>query len=265
MFSVPSEMGELRGGVAPLFSGYLAFFQTGRSTEIKPRILVVEDDSVIADGMCAVLRSAGYSVHCSGDGAHAYAQLVTEPYDLLVLDLGLPRMDGLELLRRIRGQEMNLPVIVVSARIEIDERVRGLEAGANDYLIKPFDLKEFLARSSALLRVISRTRSDALRIGALELNPVLRKVSVDGVPVDLTPREYGILEVLMTHPDSVVSRDAMARILSLGHEELTDNLLAVNVSRVRKKIAAAGDCIRTVRGFGYLLQTNASRRSSGVI
>ena len=210
---------------------------------------------MIADGMCAVLRSAGYSVHSSGDGPHAYAQLGAEPYDLLVLDLGLPRMDGLELLRRIRRDGMTLPVIVVSARIEIDERVRGFEAGANDYLIKPFDLKEFLARSSALLRGASLSRSDTLRIGALELNLDHRKVRADGVPVDLTPREYGILEVLMRHPDSVISRDAMARMLSPMHEDLTDNTLAVNVSRLRKKIAAAGDCIRTVRGFGYLLRS----------
>ena len=210
---------------------------------------------MIADGMCAVLRSAGYSVHFLGDGQHAYAQLGTEPYDLLVLDLGIPRMDGLELLRRIRRDGMTLPVIVVSARIEIDERVKGFDAGANDYLIKPFDLKEFLARSSALLRGASLSRSDTLRIGALELDLDHRKVSAGGVPVDLTPREYGILEVLMRHPDSVISRDAMARMLSPMHEDLTDNTLAVNVSRLRKKIAAAGDCIRTVRGFGYLLRS----------
>ena len=226
---------------------------------------MVEDDPVIADGMCAVLRSAGHSVHWSGDGQHAHAQLATEPYDLLVLDLGIPRMDGLDLLRRIRADGMTLPVIVVSARIEIDERVRGLEAGANDYLTKPFDLKEFLARANGLLRGNSRPRSDTLRIGSLELDPLLRKVSVEGIAVDLSPREFGILEALMMHPDSVVSRDAMARTLSLGHEELTDNLLAVNVSRLRRKIAAAGDCIRTVRGFGYLLQTSGARRSSGAI
>ena len=220
---------------------------------------------MLADGICAVLRSAGHSVHWSSDGPHAYAQLGTEPYDLLVLDLGIPRMDGLELLRRIRREGMTLPVFVVSARIEIDERIRGLEAGANDYLIKPFDLKEFLARSSALLRGMSRPRQDALKIGPLELDPQTQKVSVDGVPVDLTPREYDILEVLMTHPDSVVSRDAMAQTLSLGHEDLTDNMLAVNVSRLRKKIAAAGDCIRTVRGFGYLLRSNASPRTPGMI
>jgi DNA-binding response OmpR family regulator len=227
-----------------------------KEVRIKPSVLVIEDDPIIADGMCAVLRSSGYTVHWSGDGSHAYAQLATESYDLLVLDLGIPRLDGLKLLKQIREEGSRVPVLIVSARIEIDERVKGFETGANDYLTKPFDLKEFLARSRALLGAASVSKgTKSLKIGGLELDTLTRKATIHGQPVSLTPREYDILEVLFCHPDTVVTKEQMVKMISVEDEVITDNFLAVNVSRLRKKLLDVGDCIRTVRGFGYLFSS----------
>ena len=213
---------------------------------MKQRILIVEDDALLADGMSRALRNAGLSVHCLMDGVHALDALGNEPYDLLILDLGLPRLDGIELLRRLRNQGNAIPVLVVTARHAVAEKVEGLNAGADDYLTKPFDLSEFEARVSALLRrrlpeqPAARQHSDAPQI--------------DEETPSLTPREQCILDVLLARQDEVVTREYLAKQIALGEEEFTENACQVQISRLRRKLSASGLNIRTVRGFGYMLQ-----------
>ena len=228
------------------------------------RILIVEDDAVLADGMSSVLRKSGYSVHCLTDGVHAHDTLGAESYDLAILDLGLPRMDGLELLRRLRARNNNIPVLIVTARDAVSERVKGLKAGADDYLSKPFDLAEFEARVHALVRCNNQgTKPKALQFDSLVLEQAGRTAKLNGETIVLTPREYSILEALMADEGKAVSREHLSELVALGEEDLTNNLFQVNISRLRKKLEGTGVSIRQIRGFGYMLQTNRAAAEQG--
>ena len=223
---------------------------------MSPRILIVEDDAVLADGMSSVLRASGHSVHCLTDGVHANDALAAETYDLAILDLSLPRMDGLGVLRRLRAQQDKIPVLIVTARHAVADRVNGLTAGADDYLTKPFDLAEFEARVDVLIRRIRDEAPRTLQFGALVLDIAGRVLRRDGEPVDLTVREFSVLEALMLHAGEVVSREQLNRMVAVGDEDLADNVFQVHISRIRKKLGPADVNIRTVRGFGYQLQAS---------
>jgi two-component system OmpR family response regulator len=218
------------------------------------RLLIVEDDAVLADGMSGFLRQRGYAVECLADGAHADQALATGDYDLVILDLGLPRLDGFEVLQRLRARRKKTPVLVLTARDELEDRVKGLDLGADDYVTKPFELVEIEARIRALVRRSLGEASPALEIGRLSLDMAARRALLGGKPVEMTAREYGVLEILMTRSGRVVSKEQMNERLCEPGEELAENAIEVYVSRVRKKIDASGVSIRTVRGFGYMLE-----------
>ena len=218
------------------------------------RILIVEDDAVLADGMSSALRKYGYIVDCLADGTHADQVLGTADYDLTSLDIGLPRMDGFEVLQRLRARRKKMPVLVLTARDELADRVKGLNLGADDYVIKPFELVELEARIRALIRRSMGEASPALEIGGLTLDMAARRVLLGGKKLDLTAREFAVLEILMSRAGRVVSKEQLNERLSGGAEDLAENAIEVYISRLRRKIAGAGTSVRTVRGFGYLLE-----------
>lgn len=220
------------------------------------RILLVEDDPVLADGMSGALRAAGLSVHCIADGIHAKDALLQEQYSALVLDLSLPRMDGIEVLEQLRQHSPWLPVLVVSARQAIYERVKALRLGADDYLTKPFDLQEFEARVHSLLRRHLTRQPATLQVADLSLDPASRTAYVRQAPVQMATREFGILEVLIRYAGQVVTLERLNQSLPGGSEPLTDNVFHLYVSRLRKRIAGSRARIRTIRGFGYMLHAD---------
>ena len=215
------------------------------------RILLVEDDGLLGDGLRTGLRGDGHAVDwVTGCGA-ATAALATEPFDLVVLDLGLPDGDGLDLLRRLRREGRELPVLVLTARDTVDDRVRGLDGGADDYLVKPFDLAELCARARALVRRSQGRAEPLLRVGTLELDPSGRRVSLDGAPLDLAPREYAVLVALMESAGRVVPKRRLEERVYSWDQEVGSNAVEVHVHHLRRKL---GDgWIRTVRGVGYVL------------
>lgn len=214
------------------------------------RILLAEDDPVLVDGLSAVLRQQGHSVHSVSDGIHARDALAGETYDLAILDLSMPRMDGLEVLRRLREAESALPVLVISARGEPGDRVSGLRSGADDYLAKPFDMEEFEARVENLLR-----RGGLRKSGIAVPGATSREVELpdDAGSQLLTPREQSILAVLAAHRGDLVTRERIASLIAASGEEISDNLIQIHMSRLRRKLARSGTQIRTVRGMGYVL------------
>ncbi|HEV7779522.1 MAG TPA: response regulator transcription factor [Luteibacter sp.] len=228
------------------------------------RILVAEDDSAIATGVCAALRQSGHAVDHVADGARADVALRDHPYDLLILDLGMPLLDGADVLNRLRRRGTPLPVLVVTAREGLRERVRVLDLGADDYLVKPFALAELEARVRALLRRRTSHGSPELQIGHLRLDLPGHRAWIGDAPLDLTAREFGLLEALAMRPDRVTSRAQLVEALCNWDEELTDNGLDIALHRLRKKLQGSGTSVRTIRGLGYLLEeetiAGASRR-----
>ena len=215
------------------------------------RILVVEDDALLAEGLTSVLTRAGHVVEHAMTGRHADILLVDEKFDLVVLDVGLPDIDGFEVLRRLRQRHSTTNVLVLTARDAVEDRVRGLDLGADDYLTKPFSVNEFEARVRALLR---RGAAPAApwSVAGMTVDVAAKRIRIDDHPVDLTPREWAILELFLTHPGRVLSKDQIAESLFTFDEQLSANAIEVHVSRLRTKIQPAGAHIRTVRGFGYL-------------
>lgn len=220
------------------------------------RILLVEDDELLSDGMSKALRQAGYAVDQVGSGADADHALETTSFDLLILDLGLPKIDGLEVLRRLRARNQSLPVILVTARDRLEDRVAGLDFGADDYLTKPFDLPELEARVRALLRR-GRGGSSGVEIiyGPLRFDTVGRRVVVNEQQIELSAKELAVLEVLLQRGGSIVSKEQLIEHMYGWDEEVSPNAMEVNVHRLRKKLEPSGVNIRTIRGLGYLLES----------
>ena len=215
------------------------------------RLLVVEDDALLAEGLTSVLTRAGHVVEHATTGRHADILLVDQAFDLVVLDVGLPDIDGFEVLRRMRQRHSATNVLVLTARDAVEDRVRGLDLGADDYLTKPFSVNEFEARVRALLRR-GAAPAAAWSVAGMIVDAAAKRIRVDDRPVDLTPREWALLELFLTHPGRVLSKDQIAENLFTFDEQLSANAIEVHVSRLRTKIQPAGAHIRTGRGFGYL-------------
>jgi two-component system OmpR family response regulator len=218
------------------------------------RILVVEDDSLLARGLTRVLTRAGHAVDKAETGAQADKALRAASYDLVVLDIGLPDIDGFEVLRRLRLRHAAAKVLVLTARDAVEDRVHGLDLGADDYLTKPFSVTEFEARVRALLRRASLPVG-AVSVGRLTVDVEAKRIRINGTPIDLTVREWALLELFMARPGRVLSKEQIAQQLADYDAQLTPNAIEVYVSRLRAKIETAGVRIRTVRGFGYLWET----------
>jgi two-component system, OmpR family, response regulator len=218
------------------------------------RILVVEDDSVLRDGLTRSLRSAGYAVEVADDGKLADQLLSVHSFDLVVLDLGLPGLDGLEVLRRLRRRASNVPVLILTARDSVDDRVNGLDVGADDYLVKPFELAELEARVRALMRRAQSVATARINHGALTLDTAARRAFVGEDALDLSAREVALLEALLLSAGRVVSKDQLADRLYGVSDEVGPNAIEVFVHRLRRKIETAGVSIRTIRGLGYLVE-----------
>jgi two-component system OmpR family response regulator len=221
------------------------------------RILLVEDDELLSDGMSRALRQAGYAVDHVVSGGDADIALETTSFDLLILDLGVPNLDGLEVLRRLRMRNQSLPVIIATARDGLEDRVSGLDLGADDYLTKPFDLPELEARVRALLRRNRGAGGVEVSYGLLRFDTVGRRVTVNEQALDLSARELAVLEVLLQRAGSVVSKEQLIEHMYGWDEEVSQNAMEVNVHRLRKKLEPSGVNIRTIRGLGYLLEIKA--------
>ena len=215
------------------------------------RVLVVEDERLLSNALAEALRGWGHEVAQSKSGVEADHSLRTTDFDLVVLDIGLPDIDGFEVLRRLRVRGSAAKVLVLSARDAVEDRVHGLNLGADDYLTKPFSITEYEARVNALLRRASAP-SESVSVGKLDVNFRTRCVTVDGHPVELTVREWMLLEYFVARPGRVLSKDQIAERLADGGEALTINSVEGHVSRLRAKIERSGIKIHTVRGFGYV-------------
>jgi DNA-binding response OmpR family regulator len=217
------------------------------------RILIAEDDAIIADGLARSLRQGGYAVDWAPNGLDADAALLTATYDLVILDLGLPRLPGLEVLKRLRARGSQLPVLILTALDGTGDRVRGLDLGADDYMAKPFELAELEARVRALTRRSAGTMP-TIQCGALTYDQVGRVAQIEGQTVELSAREIGLLEILLNRMGRLVSKDQLVDHLCGWGEEVSHNAIEVYVHRLRKKLEAGGVKIATVRGLGYCLE-----------
>jgi two-component system OmpR family response regulator len=211
--------------------------------------MVVEDDAALREQLSAALDEAGYVVDALGDGAEAAHRGATESLDAVVLDLGLPGKDGLSILREWRAAEITLPVVVLTARGNWQERVMGIDAGADDYLAKPFEMEELIARLRAVLRRSAGHADSRLTLGALQLDTRRCKVTVDGRDVPLTAHEYRVLAYLVHHRDRIVSRTELTEHIYAQDFDRDSNTIDVFIARLRRKLGA--DLIRTVRGMGF--------------
>ena len=218
------------------------------------RILIVEDDALLADGLARALRQSGYVVDWAKDGKQADAWLTDQEYDLALLDIGLPGIDGSEVLQRLRNRKQHTPVLVLSAREEIEERVRLLDLGADDYLVKPVILSELEARVRALIRRGRAAPEPEVQVGKLRLDTVGKRAWLGETPLELTAREWGALEYLASRVNRIVSKEQIMQSLYGWDEEITPNAVEKFISRLRCKLEAAGIIIRTVRGLGYYLE-----------
>ena len=213
------------------------------------RVLVIEDDPMIGRAVAAGLRGTGYAVDWVHDGVAAELALACGTYDAALLDLGLPRKDGLDLLKGLRRAKIDLPVLVITARDSLPDRVAGLDSGADDYLVKPFDLDELLARLRAVVRRHAGRTSPEIIYGAVRLDPARREVHFRGAPVDISAREFAVFEMLMKEPGAVVSRERLEDAVYGWGEEIGSNSVEVHLHHLRRKLAP--ELIRNVRGVGY--------------
>jgi DNA-binding response OmpR family regulator len=215
------------------------------------RVLLVEDDRMIAQGLRTALRQDGYTVDWTADGKGATAALHASQFDLVLLDLGLPERDGIEVLREYRQRGDATPVIILTARDEVQDRIAGLDAGADDYIVKPFDLEEVMARMRSVLRRASGRGDPMIRVGLISLNPATRSVERDGVPVQLSAHEYAVLEALLQRPGAILSRAQLEDRLYGWEGQVESNAIEVYVHGLRRKLGS--DAIRTLRGVGYFV------------
>ncbi len=218
------------------------------------RILVAEDDAVLAEAVQHSLRQSGHAVDWVKNGAEAEGALQVEHFDLLILDLGLPKKSGLDVLKRLRGRDSHVPVLILTAAQGVSDRVRGLDAGADDYLAKPFDVAELEARVRALTRRGMAGSPTLLRHGALAYDQVGRVARLNGEPLELSAREVNLLEILLQRSGRLVSKDQLVSHLCEWGEEVSPNAIEVYVHRLRKKLEPGGVRIVTVRGLGYSLE-----------
>lgn len=218
------------------------------------RILIAEDDEVLSDGLCRSMRQSGYAVDCVKDGQAANSILSGEqPFDLVILDLGLPKIDGFGVLKGLREKNRQVPVIILTARDAEEDRVKGLDLGADDYMIKPFSLPELEARVRALIRRGQCGVNPTYVCGTLTFDSVGRRASINGETLDLTTRELSVLEALMSRIGWVISKEQLLERLYSYSEEASSNAIEVYIHRLRKKIEPAGVTIRTIRGLGYII------------
>ncbi len=220
------------------------------------RLLLVEDDRMIGDSLRAALRLDGYAVDWVRDALAAQSTLSSERFDLVLLDLGLPKGDGLEVLRALRARQDSTPVIVLTARDGLGDLVAGLDAGADDYLAKPFELDELNARIRAVMRRHSGRAQPVLSHAGVTLDPATRQVTKDGAPVLLSSREFAVLEALMQRPGALLSRAQLEDRLYGWGEEIESNAVSVYIHQLRRKLGA--DLIQNVRGVGYFVGTPSS-------
>ncbi len=215
------------------------------------RLLLVEDDTLLGDGVRAGLTQQGYAVDWVEHAEAAQLALETGEYDLLILDLGLPGMPGLEFLTRLREAGEDLPVLILTARDAVSDRITGLDSGADDYLTKPFELEELGARIRALLRRRSGRASPVIRHGDLVMDPAAHEVTLRGEKVDISPREFAILQMLLENRGKVMSRNRLEEGLYSWNAEVESNTVEVHIHHLRRKLGA--DLIRTIRGVGYII------------
>ena len=221
------------------------------------RLLLVEDDVMVASGMKLGLTDAGYTVDWVGSGERAEQALERDSFDLAIVDIGLPGLNGLELTQRLRGRGLTMPVLILTARDALHDRVQGLDLGADDYMVKPFELPELLARLRALLRRSQAATSAVLGLGPLEMDTAQRRVSLSGQPMELGPREWTVLEYLLLQAPKPAAKDKLLAALTGWDKEITPNAIEVYVSRLRAKLEPAGVALRSIRGFGYRLELMA--------
>ena len=215
------------------------------------RVLLAEDDPLIGDGLRAGLRQRGFQVDWVRDGVAAERELLAEPYAAVVLDLGLPMQDGLDVLAAVRARGLATPVLVLTARDAVRDRVHGLDLGADDYVVKPIDLDELAARLRALVRRSHGQPQDTLQSGDLVLDPAARSVMFKGARVALSTREFDLLHALMLNAGRVMSRDQLEQYLYSWGEEIDSNAIEVHIHHLRRKLRP--DLIETVRGVGYVM------------
>lgn len=218
------------------------------------RVLLIEDDAALSRGLVAALTAEGYSVDPALDGVSALIMAADEPYAIITLDIGLPDMSGFDLLKTLRAKGCRAPVLILTARDAIDDRVLGLDLGADDYLLKPFEPKELAARLRALLRRPKVDPSPVLRAGRLEFDRSHHTARIGGRDLDLRRREWVVLERLISRVGQVVSKDRLAAEVFGYDEAVAPNAIEVYIARLRKKLEPDGPTIRTLRGLGYLLE-----------
>ncbi len=216
------------------------------------RLLLVEDDTSLAAGLSLALRNKGFAVNHVARGDHALLAVQTDPPDLMILDLGLPDMDGLDVLRQLRNTNRTIPVLILTARDTTSEKIAGLDLGADDYLAKPFDIDELDARLRAMSRRLGSATGSILTAGELSLDLATRELSKGDEPVDLSRREYALLRALMENRGKVLTREALEGKLYAWGEEVASNALEVHIHHLRRKLGS--DAIKTVRGIGYSLR-----------
>ncbi|MFG0834472.1 response regulator [Aeromonas bivalvium] len=225
------------------------------------RVLLVEDDVMLGDGMVDALRSSGYTVDWLQQGLPALSALKSEEFAALILDLNLPDIDGISLLRRLRREGQTLPVLILTARDALDDRVLGLDAGSDDYMVKPFALQELNARLRALVRRSKGQAQAVLEYGELQLFPASQQVTYRGEPVKLTPHEYKLLQELITQSGRVLSRDQLQQSLYGWDEGAESNAVEVHIHHLRKKFFP--ELIRNIRGVGYIVPQQEGQGTKG--
>lgn len=215
------------------------------------RVLIVEDDPLLGDALAAGLKQRGFEADWVQDGRDAQAAIRVEPFAAVVLDLGLPGLGGLELLRGERGRGNKVPVLILTARDAVQDRITGLDSGADDYVVKPTDLDELAARLRALVRRSKGEPAPVLRVGQLVLDPAARTVTSDGQAIDLQPREFTLLQELMLNAGRTLSREQLEERMYRWGEEVESNAVEVHVHHLRRKLGA--DIVKTIRGVGYVM------------
>ncbi|MCP4071684.1 MAG: response regulator transcription factor [Hyphomicrobiales bacterium] len=223
------------------------------------RILVVEDNKKLAEGLLNVLMSNQYVVDMVSNGADADAVIAAQRFDLIILDLTLPDMDGLEVLRNLRGRKITTPVLILTARGDLDDLVMGLDIGADDYMVKPFEINELEARIRVLLRRSAGNSTSHIKLGPLILDIQNNTLSTENSPVDISARELNVLTVIMMSPARIIPKNQIAESLSTFDSDISDNAVEQIVSRLRKRLHIYGINIGTARGLGYYLDTEPAR------